>query len=40
MFIEDVEKKLSEELASNTALTQQVQELASQIHASLTTSKS
>jgi low affinity Fe/Cu permease len=30
--IEDVEAKLSEELASNTALTQQVHDLASQIH--------
>ena len=30
--IEDVETKLSEEVASNTALTQQVHDLASQIH--------
>ena len=30
--IEDVETKLSEELASNTVLTQQVHDLASQIH--------
>jgi low affinity Fe/Cu permease len=30
--IEDVETKLSEELASNTVLTEQVHELASQIH--------
>jgi low affinity Fe/Cu permease len=34
--IEDVEEKLSQELASNTALTQQVHELASQIHDFLT----
>jgi len=38
--MEDVEKKLSAELASNTALTQQVHDLASQIHASLTVGKS
>jgi hypothetical protein len=30
--IEDVETKLSEELASNTLLTQQVHDLASEIH--------
>jgi cell division protein FtsL len=30
--IEDVQEKLSAELASNTALTQQVHELTSQIH--------
>jgi low affinity Fe/Cu permease len=34
--IEDVETRLSEEVASNTALTQQVHDMASQIHASLT----
>jgi low affinity Fe/Cu permease len=34
--IEDVQTKLSEELASNTALTMQVHELASQIHLYLT----
>jgi uncharacterized membrane protein len=34
--IEDVQEKLSEELASNTAPTQQVHELASQIHVFLT----
>jgi low affinity Fe/Cu permease len=34
--IEDVQEKLSEELASNTVLTQQVHELASQIHLFLT----
>jgi low affinity Fe/Cu permease len=34
--IEDVETKLSEEVASNTALTQQVHELTSQIHDFLT----
>ncbi len=34
--IEDVEEKLAQELASNTALTQQVHELASQIHVLLT----
>jgi low affinity Fe/Cu permease len=34
--IEDVETKLSEELASNTALTQQVHKLGLQIHALLT----
>jgi low affinity Fe/Cu permease len=38
--IEDVETKLSEELASNTVLTQQVHDLASQIHDFLTASKS
>jgi low affinity Fe/Cu permease len=37
--IEDVEAKLSEEVTANTALTQQVHDLASQIHAYLTTSK-
>jgi low affinity Fe/Cu permease len=34
--IEDVETKLSEEVASNTALTQQVHDLASEIHDFLT----
>ena len=34
--IEDVEAKLSEELASNTLLTQQIHELTSQIHDFLT----
>jgi uncharacterized membrane protein len=34
--IEDVETKLSEEMASNTALTQQVHDLASEIHDFLT----
>jgi len=34
--IEDVQEKLSEEVASNTALTQQVHELTSQIHLLLT----
>jgi low affinity Fe/Cu permease len=34
--IEDVQTKLSEELASNTALTQEVHEMASQIHVFLT----
>jgi len=34
--IEDVQAKLSEELASNTALTQQIHELTSQIHLLLT----
>jgi len=34
--IEDVQAKLSEELASNTALTKQVHDMASQIHAFLT----
>lgn len=34
--IEDVQTKLSAELASNTALTQQVHEMASEIHALLT----
>jgi low affinity Fe/Cu permease len=34
--IEDVQAKLSEELASNTALTQQIHDLTSQIHAYLT----
>lgn len=34
--IEDVQAKLSEELASNTALTQQIHEMASQIHVLLT----
>jgi len=34
--IEDVQEKLSAELASNTALTQQVHELTSQIHVLLT----
>jgi low affinity Fe/Cu permease len=34
--IEDVEEKLSQELASNTALTQQVHELTAQIHVLLT----
>lgn len=38
--IEDVEKKLSAEVASNTALTQQVHDLASQIHDYLTVGKS
>jgi len=38
--IEDVETKLSGEVTSNTVLTQQVHDLASQIHALLTTSKS
>jgi low affinity Fe/Cu permease len=37
--IEDVETKLSQELASNTVLTQQVHDLASQIHDFLTVSK-
>jgi low affinity Fe/Cu permease len=35
--IEDVQLKLSEELASNTALTEQVHELTAQIHTFLTT---
>jgi hypothetical protein len=39
-IIEDVETKLSEEVVSNTALTQQVHDLASQIHDLLTASKS
>jgi low affinity Fe/Cu permease len=34
--IEDVQEKLSQELASNTALTKEVHELASQIHVLLT----
>ena len=34
--IEDVQARLSEELASNTVLTQQVHEMASQIHVFLT----
>jgi len=34
--VEDVQAKLSEELASNTALTKQVHELTSQIHVLLT----
>jgi low affinity Fe/Cu permease len=34
--IEDVQAKLSEELASNTALTQQIHDLTSQIHVLLT----
>jgi low affinity Fe/Cu permease len=34
--IEDVQTKLSEELASNTALTQELREMASQIHVFLT----
>jgi hypothetical protein len=34
--IEDVQAKLSAELASNTALTEQVHEMASQIHSLLT----
>jgi low affinity Fe/Cu permease len=38
--IEDVEATLSAELASNTVLTQQVHDMASQIHAFLTASKS
>ena len=38
--IEDVEAALSAELASNTVLTQQVHDMASQIHAFLTASKS
>ena len=36
--IEDVETSLSKEVAANTALTQQVHDLASQIHTFLTTS--
>jgi low affinity Fe/Cu permease len=36
--IEDVQAKLSEELASNTALTEQIHELTSQIHVLLTQS--
>jgi low affinity Fe/Cu permease len=35
--IEDVQAKLSEELASNTALTQQIHEMASEIHTLLKT---
>src|ERR1700691_1276758 len=38
--IADVEAKLAAELAANTALTQQVHDLASQIHDFLTVSKS
>ena len=38
--IEDVEAKLSEEVASNTLLTQQVHYMASEIHAFLTAGKS
>jgi low affinity Fe/Cu permease len=38
--IEDVETKLSEEVASNTALTQQVHDLARQIHDLLTSGRS
>ncbi len=38
--IEDVETKLSEEVASNIALTQQVHDLACQIHEFLTAAKS
>jgi low affinity Fe/Cu permease len=38
--IEDVETKLSQEVASNTLLTQQVHDLASQIHDFLTASQS
>jgi low affinity Fe/Cu permease len=38
--IEDVEAKLSEEVASNTLLTQQVHDMASEIHAFLTAGKS
>jgi len=38
--IEDVQAALSAELASNTALTQQVHDMASEIHAVLTASKS
>ena len=38
--IEDVEVTLSEEVASNTALTQQVHDLTSQIHGFLTAAKS
>src|SRR5580692_2677778 len=37
--IEDVEEKLSAELASNTLLTQQVHDMASEIHAFLTAGK-
>jgi low affinity Fe/Cu permease len=37
--IEDVQAKLSEELASNTALTQQVHEMATEIHALLMKTK-
>ena len=37
--IEDVETKLSEEVASNTALTQQVHDLTAQIHDFLTAAK-
>jgi low affinity Fe/Cu permease len=37
--IEDVETRLSTEVTSNTALTQQVHDLASQIHALLTAGK-
>ena len=35
--IEDVQARLSDELASNTALTEQLHEMASQIHVLLTT---
>jgi cell division protein FtsL len=38
--IEDAEIKLSAEVASNTALTQQVRDLTSQIHDFLTAGKS
>jgi low affinity Fe/Cu permease len=38
--IEDVETRLSQELTSNTVLTQQVHDLASQIHDFLTAGKS
>jgi low affinity Fe/Cu permease len=38
--IEDVETKLSEAVATNTALTQQVHDMASQIHEFLTASRS
>jgi low affinity Fe/Cu permease len=38
--IEDVEAKLSEEVASNTLLTQQVHDMASEIHAFLTAGRS
>jgi len=38
--IELVEAKLSEEVASNTLLTQQVHDMASEIHAFLTAGKS
>ena len=37
--IEDVEAKLSAELASNTALSQQVHDMAAQIHDFLTAGK-